>query len=75
MGAIRDDVRCVVQEWIAARDEDAMWLRQRPKDREWHEAYMRLLEWTIHKTARRMGWREFCERRGEVIEAVREIVG
>lgn len=75
MGAIKDDVQRIVQEWLASRDEDAMWLRQRPKGREWHEAYLRLLERTIHQMARSMGWIKFCERREEVIQAVREIVG
>lgn len=70
---IRAEVQRLTQEFLATRDEDRAWLHG-GKGTEWHEAYMRLLDYVSRRLMKSMGWREYLDVRLAVVQAVKEAI-
>lgn len=67
---LADRVQLIVQQHLAANNEDAMWLRG-PKGRDWNGAYERVLD-AVHRTLiREIDWREWVGMQSQVLGIVK----
>lgn len=70
----RDAIAMLLQEFLAAREEDRARLTA-PKCSGWTDAYLRALAYVCGKMQKRVDWREWIELRPQVIEIVKELIG
>lgn len=66
-------IALVVQQWLAANNEQAMWLRG-AKGREWNAAYESCLDAVHRKLMREIDWREWVAIQQQVVDAVRALL-
>lgn len=70
---LSDRVQLIVQQWLAANNEAAMWLRG-AKGREWNREYERCLDAVHRSLMREIDWREWLTMQAEVVECVRSLL-
>lgn len=70
---LADRVRLIVDEWLRANNEAAMWLRG-AKGREWSREYERLIDAVAHRMIRETDWRDWLDMRLKVVDVVKRIL-
>lgn len=70
---LHDRIQLILQQWLAANNEDAMWLRG-VHGRERQAAYERALDATARTLIREVDWREWLAMQSEVREIVKELL-
>jgi hypothetical protein len=66
-------IQLIVQQHLAAHDEDAMWLRG-AKGREWNAAYERCLDAVSRTMVRETEWRDWLDMRLKVADVVKSLL-
>jgi hypothetical protein len=70
---LHDRIQLILQQWLAANNEDAMWLRG-AHGRERQAAYERALEATARTLIREVDWRDWLTMQSQVRDIVREML-
>lgn len=68
---LADRIQLILQQWLAANNEDAMWLRG-PHCRERQAAYERALNEVHRRLIHGLEWREWVAMQDDVVRIVRE---